>query len=441
MERKPKMAGRLRARGVAALLALVFAAPIAFASSSDRNPPPPPVVTSPTPNSRLPDPKIVTIKGLGTSLGNVRLRVDVSHVSNGKRVDARRGNNRGNLGVPVPSDGKEWKVDMELPKMDRGWVDVRYTITAQQYWNKERSQHHISDAGSTEVTFDVFPQAQPEPLPVAPPPPVIHTPTSGTLLKREPNIHITGTGTPGNRVHVATRLFYALESNPGYEHKNNGSSTTVDVDKSGKWQVHLGYGGFTEPGYVNARARIVAKEIHREKDSLVSHETIREVPVEVPAKRAPTQAEIRQAAIASAMPADKMAEIQRREVMTSGVREALLRPMARITAPADNSSVGETLNVSGTAAPGSNLQVSVKRKLRPASRAGGKPMPSRGGSAEDLGTFTARADSKGVWKIRPVTLPTVRDSANAPAIEITVVELFAGGKQSTPHTVTVKQGR
>lgn len=441
MERKLKAAGRLRFQGVIALLALVFATPIAFASTGSRAAPPPPTVTSPSPNSRLPDPRKVTIKGNGTSLAHVMLRIDVSHVANGRRVDAKRGNNRGNLGVSVPANGQGWQVEMELPKMDRGWVDVRYTITAQQFWNKERFQDHISGDGSTKVTFDVFPQAQPEPLPVAPPPPVIQTPTSGTLLRREPNIHITGTGTPGNQVHVSTQLFYAMESSPSHERKNGGISQKVTVEKNGTWQTYLGYGGFTEPTYVNARVRIVAKETHREKSSLVSHETIREVPVEVPAKRAPTQAEIRQAAIVSAVPADKVAEIQRREVMTSGVREALLRPMTRITAPANNSSVGETLNVSGTAAPGSNLQVGVKRVLQSARPEKGKPVVRRPAATQDLGTFTAKANSKGEWKIRAVALPAVRESANAPAIEITVVELLAGGKQSTPHTITVKQGR
>lgn len=430
------MASALGLRAMTALLVLMFAAPAAFADTTKSSVPPPPIVTSPTEGSRLPHPDKITIKGTAPGLTKVSAKVRVSHVRNGKRVDGQSVGPR-----PATISNGQWQVDLGLPSMQRGWVDVRYTITAVQYWDKRPEQHHVTDKPSVETTLDVFPQAQPEPLPVAPPPPVIQTPTSGTLLKREPNIHITGTGTPGNQVHVSTQLFYALENEPSHERKNNGSSWKGDIDKNGKWQTHLGYGGFTEPGYVNARVRIVAKEIHREKDSLVSHEAIREVPVEVPAKREPTQAEIRQAAIASAMPADKVAEIQRREVMTSGVREALLRPMTRITAPADNSSVGETLNVSGTAAPGSNLQVSVKRVLQSARPEKGKPVVRRPAATQDLGTFTAKANSKGEWKIRTVTLPAVRESADAPAIEISVVELLADGKQSAPHTITAKQGR
>ncbi|MGV8940714.1 MAG: hypothetical protein ACOH1P_04140 [Lysobacter sp.] len=408
-----------------ALLVLMFAAPAAFADTTKSSVPPPPVVTSPTEGSRLPHPDKITIKGTAPGLTKVSARVRVSHVQSGRRV---YGHTVGPKGASVTNG--QWQVDLGLPSMQRGWVDVRYTITAVQYWDKRPEQHHVTDKPSAETTVDVFPQAQPEPLPVAPPAPVIQTPTSGTLLKREPNIHITGTGTPGNQVQVSTQLFYAVESNPKYEHKNPGSSWKGTIDKNGKWDTHLGYGGFTASDYVNPRVRIVAKEVHRESASLVSHETIREVPVEVPAKREPTEAETRAALIGQALPHNRVIEIDPR------ARDLLLRPASpRITAPADKSSVGGELNVSGTAAPDSNLQVSVKRRSRPV-RESFKPRPD---SVQDLGTFTTRTGSNGEWKIRPVTLPPVRGSTNNPTIEVSVVELLADGNKSSPHTVTAQQ--
>src|SRR5690606_19765083 len=115
----------------------------------------------------------------------------------------------------------------------------------------------------------------------------IQTPTPGTLLKREGNFQVTGTGTPGNTIDVRTELIYATESNPTYEHKNSSAGNKATIDRSGNWTVTTSAPGYTEPDYVNARVVIAARERHREDQSLASHETLREVSIEVPPRREP----------------------------------------------------------------------------------------------------------------------------------------------------------
>ncbi len=436
MEGTPKLALGFCKRGMIGVLLMAFAllVPVAAANSGDSPPPPPPTVTSPSADSRLPNPKKVTVRGTAPAFTKVSVKVGVTRVRNGKLVEER---SVGPRGMKV-SNG-QWEVDMDLPDMQRGWDDVRYKITATLYWDKRPEQHLVSDKPSEATIVWVYPQAQPEPLPVAPARPEILTPSSSSLLQREPNFSITGTGTPGNQIHVSTRLHFAMENRPTYEFSPYGQSDKVTVDKSGKWGTVLGYGGFTEPGYVNARVRITVTESHRENHSLVSPEVVREVPVEVPPKgpsAPPTRAEIISNAVK--LPDHVIASSKRMDAMSAAERASLLkRPSPMVTSPDAHSAVSGSVEPKGTAAPGSNLQINVKRVASAPGRVRGKSRPSM--ASQDLGTFTTTANASGDWSVSPVTLPTLKSDAMDVTVVVSVVEINADGSSGTAHTVTLKQ--
>lgn len=434
MSGQPKSTRRFRFRALTALLALLVAAPTAFANTNTANVPPAPTVTSPAAGSRLADPSKVTVRGGAPSFTKATVTVRVFHVRNGRRIDGGQHLTKG----ATVSNG-QWQATFDLPRMQRGWEDVRYEISAVLHWDKRPEQHHITEKPSAATVVEVFPQSQPEPLPTAPPAPVIQTPTSSTILPADKQFVINGTGTPGNRVRVATELLYALDTRPAYEFKSNSASTTVTVGSNGAWQASAP-SGRTRDNYVNARNRITATELHRENNSLASNATIRDVPVEVPAKRALTPQEAARASVDAQIPAG-ITMSAREEARIAATRDALTRPAPKVTTPAADSRVNGTMEVSGTAAPGSNLRINVKRTIASRSRPGGKPVPPRSGAGDDLGTFTAKTNADGTWRIRAVTLPTIREMENAPDVDIvvSVVEVHADGSSGTPHTVSATQ--
>lgn len=430
----PTVAGRSRLGALAGLLALAFAAPGVSAQNNNTQTPPPPTITSPGDGSTLSSPDRVTVRGTAAALTKGSVKVKLTHLQGGKRVSPWGGT----VERPFSVSNGQWEVTLNLSpgKIQRGWQDVRYEISASVRWDKRPEQHHVSDASSRSASIEVFPPSQPDPLPTAPPAPVIQTPGTSTPLAHRTQFDATGTGTPGNRVQLTSVLLYALEGRPTYEHRDNTGSATPTVGADGKWRARLNAGN-AEANYVNARVRVTAKEIHRENSALVSPEAVIEVPVEVPEKRAPT---IQERAL---LPTG--AGPIREPTLSAAQREALLHRRALITAPADGDRVSGTMQISGTAEPGSNLQVSVKRLLPSRAPArGGRPRPGSAGArtGQDLGTFTARANSSGEWRVRTATLPTQGADRDL-EIEISVVEVPAAGSTAPmhpPHTVIAIQG-
>src|SRR5690606_10208851 len=119
------------------------------------------------------------------------------------------------------------------------------------------------------------------------------------------------------------------------------------------------------------------------------------------------------------LPDHVIASSNRIGAMTPAERAALMRQVAKVTSPTDQSTVRGSVEPKGTAEPGSNLEVSVKRVGAPALRVRGKS--STKPAVQDLGTFTTRANSSGEWKIRPVTLPALRNDSIDMNVIISVV--------------------